>query len=250
MKTIGIVAIGAAVAALASPAVAQTSGWKDRFYVRGDVGAGFGSESTERDTNPGAANFSLATTEIRGSTDTGFLGDVGVGFRISPVFRVEATYMHLDSTTFRGTFVPGGGSARATVSADVGMANAYVDLDTWTTPLLSRIDPMLGKLQPFLVGGLGATLNHNGDETDSAGGVVANRFAGADHTDLAWTVGAGWGYPVCDGVIIDVMYRYLDLGQRRTGTTLTAANGAKSTLTPDTADLQTHVLTLGVRWIF
>ena len=250
MKTARTIVIGATVAALASPAFAQTPGWKDRFYVRGDVGATFGSESTERDTNPNAPNFSLATTQIRGSTDTGFLGDVGVGFRISPVFRVEATYLRLASTTFQGTFVPGGGSARATVSADIGMANAYIDLDTWTRPVLNRLDPMLGKLQPFLVGGLGATLNHNGDETDSAGGVTINHFAGADHTDLAWSLGAGFGYPICDGVIVDVTYRYLDLGQRRTGTTLTALSGAKSTLTPDTADLQAHVLTLGVRWTF
>jgi opacity protein-like surface antigen len=250
MKRIWPAVIGAAIAVLPSAAFAQMPNWTNGIYVRGDLGAGFGSESTERDTDPNATNFSLGTTQITGSTGTGFLGDVGVGFRVSPVFRIEATYLHLGSMDFRGNFAPGPGSARASVSADIGMANAYIDLDTWTTPVLARIDPMLGKLQPFLVGGLGVTVNHNGDETDSLGGVPVNSFAGADHTDFAWALGAGVGYPICDGVVVDLMYRYLDLGQRLTGTVLSDSSGARAVQTPDTANLQTHVVTVGLRWTF
>lgn len=250
MKGLYLLAVGAALAALSSPAFAQTGNWSDGLYVRGDVGAAFGSQSTESDTDPGAVNASLGPVQIAGNTGTAFLGDVGVGYRLAPFFRVEATYLHLASATFQGSTVPAFGSARATVSADIGLASAYLDLDPWTAPILAGMDPMLGKFQPFLVGGVGATVNHNGTETDSVGGVESDTFAGADHTDLAWMLGAGIGYPVGNGVVIDLMYRYIDLGHRFTGSTLRLTNGATFTETADTADLQAHVVTVGVRWNF
>ena len=68
------------------------------------------------------------------------------------------------------------------------------------------------------------TINGNygaGQEVDYASGVAYNgSISGATQTNLAWTVGGGVGIPVADRLTVDVTHRWLDLGERRTGSSL------------------------------
>ncbi len=217
------------------------------FYVRGDLGIAIGTQSDESDTNPNAVNASLGTTTINGGTGNGFVGDIGIGFRATPLFRVEGTYTHIGPQQFKGSFVPGpgsAGSAGANIHSEVGLINGYFD----AAPLLPSLP--LGA-QPFVTLGIGVTSNTTNTETDSGPTGFSNFFAGATNVDLAWAAGIGAGFPVADNIVIDITYRYLDLGERRTGTTLSFGPGfATTALTVDRADLQTHTITVGARLLF
>jgi opacity protein-like surface antigen len=103
-------------------------------------------------------------------------------------------------------------------------------------------------VQPFILGGLGFATVTNGQEDDYANGVAFNgSISGATQTNLAWTVGGGVGVPVADRLTVDLTYRWLDLGERRTGSSL-LFNGASAPTTPDRADLRVHTIMVGLRY--
>jgi len=223
---------------LASEARADTG-----FYVRGDVGMAVGTQSNESDTNPNAFNASLGTTIIKGGMAASFAGGAGVGFRLTPLFRIEGSYTHIGPQHFKGNFVPGTGVTVSDTHSEIGLINGYFD----AAPLLP---PLPFGAQPFATVGIGATVNVNGTETDKHSGLPDTFFSGATHVDLAWAVGAGTGFPVANNIIVDVTYRYLDLGERRTGTVNSGSGIPASVLTVDRADLQTHTIMVGARVSF
>ena len=71
----------------------------------------------------------------------------------------------------------------------------------------------------------------------------------AESAPSAWGAGAGIAYPVAHNVLLDLAYKYLDLGEMRTGTTL-AVEGVTAEVGATKADLQAHTVTLGVRVSF
>ena len=146
------------------------------------------------------------------------------------------------SLAFKGNFGNNpSGTAQNTVSALVGLATASIDIAAFTGRLP-------GGVQPFVLGGLGFATITNGQEDDYANGVAFNgSISGATQTNLAWTVGGGVGIPVADRLTLDVTYRWLDLGERRTGSLL-LFNGASAPTTPDRADLRVHTIMLGLRY--
>ena len=228
----------AAFALAAHAAHAQTS----RFYLRGDLGLVLGTPAVETDVDPGSAVASLGPTTINGNYGTGMMFDAGVGFRASPSLRLEGTIAHLPSLAFKGNFGNNpAGTTQSTVSALVGLATANVDLTAFTGHLP-------GGLQPFVLGGLGFATVTNGQEDDYANGVAFNgSISGATRTNLAWTVGGGVGIPIADRLMVDLTYRWLDLGERRTGSAL-LFNGASAPTTPDRADLRVQTIMLGLRY--
>jgi opacity protein-like surface antigen len=224
MKYIVAVAVGVLLAA--SSAGAQTS----RFYVRGDLGLALGTSSAETDTNPNSAVASLGSDTIDGSLGTGAIFDMGVGFRAFSFL-----------LAFKGNFASSGASTtRSTVSALVGLATANVDLAAFTGPLP-------GGVQPFVLSGVGFANVFNGAEDDYANGVFQNTFGSSTQTNSAWTVGGGVGIPVAERLTLDLVYRWLDLGERRSGPLLFSSGGT-FTLTQDRADLRVHTIMLGLRY--
>jgi len=224
--------------AVVTTATAQTS----RFYLRGDIGLALGTPSVETDTDPGSAIASLGPTTINGNFGTGMMFDGGVGFRAFPFLRLEGTIGYIPSLAFKGNFgnTPSS-TTQGTVSALVGLATANVDIAGFTGRLP-------GGLQPFVLGGLGFATVTNGQEDDYTNGVTFNgSISGATQTNLAWTVGGGVGIPIDDRLTLDITYRWLVLGERRTGSTL-SFNGASAPTTPDRADLRVHTIMLGLRY--
>lgn len=236
MKCIALAA-GLLLAAVTT-ANAQTS----RFYLRGDIGLVLGTPSVETDTDPGSAIASLGATTINSTFGTGMMFDAGVGFRAFPFLRLEGTIGYIPSLAFKGNFgnTPSS-TTQSTVSALVGLATANLDIAGFT----SRLP---GGLQPFVLGGLGFATVTNGQEDDYTNGVDFNgSIGGATRTNLAWTVGGGIGVPIDDRLTLDIIYRWLVLGERRTGSTL-SFNGASAPTTPDRADLRVHTIMLGLRY--
>ncbi len=233
----GVLAIVGVLAVLAGPAVGQSSG----IYLRGDVGVALGTSSAEADTTPMAANASLGNDMIGGTPNADVMFDVGAGYRFAPFLRFEATIGYIPSMTFNGTFSSDPTiTARSNISALVGLANAYFDIAGLTGPLPGRI-------QPFILGGVGFATVTNGAEDDYSSGMYVNTFSGATVTNLAWTAGAGIGVPLSTRLMLDVTYRYLDLGERRVGPWLTSF-GTETMLTEDKANLQVNTIMIGLRY--
>lgn len=222
--------------ALAGPVAAQSS----EIYLRGDFGLVFGTWSTETDLNPGAANASLGPNPLWGKTGTGVMVDIGAGYRFAPFLRLEGTIGYLPSIEFNGTFSNSTVTARSNISALVGLAAAYID-----------IAGLIGKLphdiQPFVLGGAGFATVINSAENAYLNGQYVNSFSGATITNVAWTAGAGIGVPLTPSLMLDLTYRYLDLGQRRVGPLLTDPTG-QFLLTQDRADMQVHNVMIGLRF--
>lgn len=236
MIRIGMVA--GLVVALASPVAAQSTG----FYVRGDVGIALGTSSNEFDTAPGADNASLGNTMIWGRLDPGVMFDVGAGYRFAPFLRFEGSIGYIPSMAFSGNFNgSSSNTAQASVSALVGLANAYLDF----AGLFGRLP---GNIQPFVLGGAGFATVTNSGENDYNNGRYSNTFSGATVTNFAWTAGAGVGVPISPRLTLDVTYRYLDLGQRFVGQLLTSPSGPPEFLTYDRANLQVHTIMVGLRF--
>ena len=163
--------------------------------------------------------------------------DAGVGFAPSC-----AEGRHLPSLAFKGNFGNNpSGTTQGTVSALVGLATANIDIAAFTGRLP-------GGLQPFVLGGVGFANVTNSPEDDYANGVAFNgTFSGSTQTNLAWTVGGGVGIPVADRLTLDITYRWLDLGERKVGPTLSFTGGSFP-LTQDRADLRVHTIMLGLRY--
>lgn len=232
------IAIAAGLLLAATAAHAQTS----RFYLRGDIGLALGTPSVETDTDPGSAIASLGPTTINSNFGTGVMFDAGVGFQAFSFLRLEGTIGYVPSLAFKGNFGNNPAtSTQSTVSALVGLATANVDIAAFTGRLP-------GGVQPFVLGGLGFATVTNGQEDDYANGVAFNgSISGATQTNFAWTVGGGVGIPVADRLTLDVTYRWLNLGERRTGSAL-LFNGTSTPTTPDRADLRVHTIMLGLRY--
>jgi len=235
---IRVLAFAAAFALVGSAASAQSS----RFYLRGDLGLVLGTPAVETDVDPGSAVASLGPTTINGTYGTGMMFDAGVGFRAFSFLRLEGTIGYLPSLAFKGNFgnTPAA-YTQGTVSALVGLASANVDI----AALTGRLP---GGVQPFVLGGLGfATVTNSREDDYSGKGVFNGSISGSTQTNLAWTVGGGVGIPIDDGLTLDLTYRWLVLGERRTGSTL-SFNGASAPTTPDRADLRVHTIMLGLRY--
>lgn len=232
-----LVAIAGVLAVLGGPAAAQSTG----IYIRGDVGAALGAPSTETDTNPGASNASLGNDLIWGTPGASVIFDFGVGYRFAPFLRFEGTIGYIPSMAFNGTFDSAPTvTARSTLSALVGMASGYLDF-------AGLLGTLPGNVQPFIVGGVGFANIYNGPEDDFVNGVYANTFSGNTMTNLAWSAGAGIGIPLSPRLMLDVTYRFIDLGERRVGPALSVA-GTTVFLSQDRADLQVHTVMIGLRF--
>jgi outer membrane protein OmpA-like peptidoglycan-associated protein len=168
-----------------------------------------------------------------------------VGYRFSPLFRSDVTLDYIPSLHVSGhNSLLTGVSNSADLSALVGLLNGYLDLD--------GLKPgMLGPLQPYLTAGLGIARDDLGRTTYSATGLPSGALTqnGSTRTNFAWGVGAGVGYALTSNLTIDLAYKYLDLGEMRTGSVGTVF-GASIATTPIKADLQVHTVMLGLRFAF
>jgi opacity protein-like surface antigen len=200
----GIRLIGAAILmlVLAGPAWAQPT-W---VYVRGDIGASF-----SRDVG-GSLDDDLGTATL-------FNG--GVGFKVLPFFRTEFALTYRTGYEIDSDRLVPGSRAKGDVANLTGMFNAYFDFSE------------IGRFQPYIGAGIGVA--YNDVDSINAGGVT---LSGESTTDLAWQVALGTAISLVPGIALDLGYRYVDLGEVKTGRS--AGLGL-------TGDLAAHEVMAGVR---
>lgn len=182
------------------------SGW----YLRGD--ASFGPE----DKPKLLLQNDTPTFSRKGSTFGYALGG-GVGYKLTSGLRVDVTADYLDPFHYSATQSCGASCAleqRTTVQRWDGLVNGYYDVGTWAG------------LTPYVGAGVGVAGTRERD-TLTMGADIA--LAALNHSDtrFAWAAMAGVSYAVAPHVLLDIGYRYLDLG-KSTITLLPSANVSRS----------------------
>ncbi len=175
----------------APPTVPQEfgSGW----YLRGDIGYRF--NSTLHGTS---SDGTVLTAE---TFDDSFVAGGGFGFK-ERWFRVDLTVDYGTQARYAGNsaiFSPYIATKIDTVAA---LVNGYIDLGTWN------------RLTPYVGAGVGASLVRTGGFWTPIGPSAAD----ARLANFAWAAMAGVGYNVTPNLLVDAGYRYIDLGDAKSGT--------------------------------
>ena len=229
----------AALLATAAPAMAQQGPQYitpfgmvsfGQFYLRGDAGAAFSAGSSLRSTDPFAGDSLLGPgARLSGNTGTSGIFDIGLGARLTPVLRWDATLSTLPSMKFSGS-----GNA-AHMNTWLGMVNGYIDLN-------GLMPGAFGAFQPYVDAGIGGASNTIDTLYTPLGG---GAISGNTRTSLAVGLGAGVGYPITPNATLDLAYRFLDLGRAETG-----ATDAAGAIAPLKTNLRENTVTLGMRYLF
>ncbi|MDQ0471233.1 outer membrane protein [Labrys wisconsinensis] len=223
------------------------------WYLRGDIG--FSNQHVDKIENVLDAGASNLNTRQK-SFDAAPFGGVGVGYRFNEWLRADITGEYRGNAGFNGyqtfNFVDGLGNDRvgvdrytASKSEWTGMLNAYVDLGTWYG------------ITPFIGAGIGASYNtisnfqDNGMNDLVGGGDQINSSAYAKDSskwNLAWALQAGLAYEVTPGLTMELAYRYINLGDARSGDII-SYDGTNTINNPEKfKNLTSHDIKLGLRW--
>jgi opacity protein-like surface antigen len=188
------------------------SGW----YLRGDLGYrwnDFDSVTSSIGVNP-----SGDTLKDR------FTVGGGAGYK-NGWFRMDATI----------DFMPGAGYASASpdyrmkVETTTMLANLYLDLGTWSG------------LTPYVGGGIGASWNRTGEYFSNA--LLLPNLTGLKQAkwEFAWAAMAGVSYNLSQNVLLDISYRFLNMGD---AITPIASNNNQLTI----KELSAQEIRVGIRY--
>jgi opacity protein-like surface antigen len=180
------------------PASAQSGG-----YIRGDLGWSGSVNANIHDRNFPVDHLITGPNGTAGTlsdTGSGWFGGFGGGLEFLPNFRVDVVYTyrgdyHLDQTD--NALPPH--QFKANLSSNALMTTAYLDFP---------IDPSITAFA-----GLGVGWSDVKMSNFSSNGNVA---PGGTNDNFAWQVTAGVGFPILEGVKMDVFYRYFDGGHLQT----------------------------------
>jgi opacity protein-like surface antigen len=241
------IALGAAILLAAGAASAQTM--NAEFYLRGDLGAGFGQDLTFTDVDPTAANCDLCGAQLPAASGNSVVFGGGGGYRFSPMLRADVTADDYPSFSVHGTTTqPGSPTGTAPLTSIVAMANGYLDLN-------GLYPAAFGPFQPYLTAGVGFVRNDVGHFSGrfTVGPLAGVTFSevGSVQTNFAWGAGTGIGYPLTPDLFLDLEYEFRDLGQVRSGTTETVLGVLQPPITASkSTDLDVHTLLVSVRYGF
>ncbi|GJE55171.1 MULTISPECIES: outer membrane protein [Methylobacterium] len=216
------------------------------WYLRGDVGVGATQYEKVRTTlGTGGALPAGYVIENRTIEDQFFAG-AGAGYQFNSFLRGDVTGEYRGGGQIRYTekFPLGGGTGIDVNSAKfrsiVTMANGYIDLGTWWC------------LTPYIGGGVGAAFNQVSGYTDQGAGFAAGGFGTAptkNTTSLAWAAQAGITYDVTPNFKVDVGYRYLNMGNAKTGTVTCVNDPTCSFASYKVSEITSHDVKIGLRFL-
>lgn len=163
----------------------------------------------------------------------------GVGVYITPSVRADVTYDHRfdsDMSGFLGVAAPGPfGIHKFGLSSDVILANLYYDFNA------------VGQFRPYVGVGIGAVDNHAHSSSVRVGCGCTYTFTSADNWDLAAALMAGFTVKLHDRWSLDAGYRYLYMGDAKTGATYDE-HGVYQNSGIEARDLDAHEFRVGLRW--
>jgi opacity protein-like surface antigen len=222
-----------------APVVEDFGGW----YLRGDLG--MSNQSVKRLDSPDPA-FDLVTVHEKGFDSAPTFG-VGIGYQFNNWLRADVTTEYRGGATFHGLdsyvdgALPGGFGSndyRGTKSEWLTLLNGYIDLGTWYS------------LTPYIGAGIGITQNtiSNFRDTNLAANAIGYSNSHSQW-ELAWALHAGAAYHVNQNFIIDLSYRYTNLGDASSGDMI-GINGLNPVYNPiEFKNITSHDFRIGARWL-
>jgi opacity protein-like surface antigen len=200
-------------------------------YVRADVGY---SLSSDPDVSSGYAG-----SIQQSSLDNTWLADVGGGCGSgSQGLRADLLFGYHGDRDFTGT-------ARAAIGAPGPNINGPLSTSLKSYTLMFNTYYDFGQIRgfvPYLGAGIGAAY-HVVDDISFGGG----RIEGNETTSFAWALMAGLGYQVSDRAIFDLGYRYIDMGNAKSGGT---ANAGQINRQVELDGIAAHEFKVGLRYHF
>ncbi|MGQ9368667.1 outer membrane protein [Azospirillum sp. ST 5-10] len=175
----------------------------------------------------------------------------GIGYRLSPLLRIEAALAYRPGWRFAGDAnfpISGDQPVRADATTLTGLVNGYLDL-------AGLVPGGLGRFQPYVGGGVGVSRNRT-DGMDMRFPVLDQRVTTPSgwHTSFAWQLTAGTGVALSESLTLDVAYRYTDFGRVMTedGEAPRWRAGSLRVLDIDgtEARLRSHGVQVGLRYAF
>ena len=225
------------------PQPVEVSGW----YLRGDIG--FSNQNVGSLFNSNYADFDSVQNIDRSFDAAPFFG-LGIGYNFNEWLRFDVTGEYRGAANFHGFDIGHVGALSApdrytaSKSELTFLFNTYVDLGTWW------------KITPFVGAGVGTsrnTISNFGDVTVCTipDCTTSDAYANsASQWNFAWALYAGLGYKVTKNFTVELAYRYLDLGNAKSGD-LIGYDGTNGIYNPmEFHHLTSHDLKLGLRFNF
>jgi opacity protein-like surface antigen len=249
-----------AVSPVPQPMPVAQSGW----YLRGDVAANvnmLGSLSQQDLTNNGGSFLSKSTSNTASVA-------VGVGYRINPNVRVDATWELRTGSNLKAAdnvrIINSQGQTAADIytiydanlGSQVGLVSAYFDLGNWNglTPFVGASIGVARNTVSGLTTASHSTLNFYSTSPPYALAGRLSETSGGYATDktkysFAWGLTAGLAYEVSDRLTLEMAYRYLNLGSGAQTNIIQCTCGTIGSPLK-VGSLSSHDVKLGMRWNF
>jgi opacity protein-like surface antigen len=193
---------------------------------------------TDRVTNVSLENTWLAEGGMGcGSGSRGFRGEVMLGYRGDRKLEGEPGVYDPGPTVGlpAGPTTPIDDPLHTSIQTYTLMLNVYKDLGNYN------------RFVPYIGAGIGLAI-HDVDEVYFTGNPnLVNRIEGDRDVSFAWSLMAGVGYQISDRAILDVGYRYIDMGSAQSGR-VDSAGFVNPAVKID--DIAAHELKVGLRYHF
>ena len=226
------------------PQPVEVSGW----YLRGDIG--FSNQNVGSLFNSNYSDYTTVTSVDKGF-DAAPLFGLGIGYAFNHWLRFDATGEYRGAANFHGFDIGHVGALSApdrytaSKSEWTFLFNGYVDLGTWYN------------FTPFVGAGVGTsrnTISNFGDVTVCTIPTCTTSDAYADSAsqwNFAWALYAGLGYKVTKNFTVELAYRYLDLGNAKSGDLIGYDGSNGNGYNPmEFRHLTSHDVKLGLRFNF
>jgi opacity protein-like surface antigen len=219
---------------LARPIIPEFSGW----YLRGDIG--MSNQNVDHLFN--VLYNTTTVVNVSKGFDSGWIFGLGAGYQFNNWARADITGEYRGKTNFRGLDIYGGGTGvddyYGSKSEWLFLANFYVDLGTWWY------------LTPFVGAGIGFSRNTIHDFRDVNIATAGLAFgADASKWNFAWALHGGVAYNVTPNFLVELSYRYVNLGDAQSGDLVTY-QGTNAIYNPmEFHGITSHDVRLGVRWM-
>jgi opacity protein-like surface antigen len=217
------------------PAPVEFGGW----YLRGDIG--MSNQSVKRLDSPA---FTPDVNVLEKAFDSAPTFGIGIGYQYNNWLRFDVTTEWRGNASFHGLDAYDTGITSGTndytghKSEWLTLFNAYVDLGTWN------------RLTPYVGAGVGVTQNtiSNFKDVNDNQNAVGYSKSHSDW-DFAWALHAGVTYQVTPTFLIDLSYRYVNLGDGSSGDMI-GFDGTNPTYNPiEFKTITSHDFRFGARWL-
>ena len=212
------------------------------WYLRGDIG--MSNQKLGSLFNALYDTVDNVNTVHKDFDSAPFFG-LGIGYQFNNWLRVDVTSEYRGKASFHGyDIVTSGGVTfpheyRGISSGWLTLANVYADLGTWSG------------FTPFVGFGIGGSYNIISSFLDVCTSCLSVAHGGtASKFNFAWAIHAGIGYRLTNNVIMELAYRYVDLGNALGGDLFTFLGQNTVNNPMHFRNITSHDFKLGVRWMF